>query len=399
MKQLVRPLLFIAILLFSVQADARTYHPRTIKTKNLTGSGDGDGANDASVKLPIGFPFESTESSSSGTETSATKSNIVYTFDIQDDIGPTVLHQTRNALAEARDMNADYVLIHISSTAGAMDAAEDIKNEINNFGKPVLVYMDNKNIPASQLISAAGDSVYLRNITSAINAKDFNRKPVNTSIAAQRKAEKFNTVTLTTWDADPHSGMISRHPKSFFPLSEANSGVDAVLFHAGLSDLKVVEYKETFISKMVDMLLSPAAGFFLALLFSFIIALQKRSSFPGPVTFLMIIILPFVIYPLYTGGLAKMWELGLLLLMSSLLLLLRNRKEYVQQFLLLGLAFAFFLCRSGDFLLFVNSSAAWQFALSFFAVFTGGNLLHLSRWFIQRFRSGTNTSLNYQLHS
>lgn len=91
---------------------------------------------------------------------------LVYQYKIQEEIGPAAWRNTQKAVQEAEDLNADYILIHMNTYGGMVDAADSIRTRLLNAKPIVLVFIDNNAASAGALISIACDSIYMRKSAS-----------------------------------------------------------------------------------------------------------------------------------------------------------------------------------------------------------------------------------------
>ncbi|MBI3511214.1 MAG: hypothetical protein HY064_11165 [Bacteroidetes bacterium] len=359
-----RAAILFLLAMLCMHASAYARDPR-VKTGLGKGTGIGDGANDNTVKLPIGLPCEITdanENSGGGDAVSSQPSNIVVTFDMPAEIGPEAIHQTRAALDEADDMNAAYVLIRINSVSGTMNSAQDIKNELMEFDRPVLVYVNDQAIPAAKLISTAGDSIY-KNRKNNIQPKNKISIPKDIAATHRHYSNEKNENTVA-------GNFISNSSVNANSSSEEMNAFANV----SLQHFKVVEFHEGFSGKLVDWCLDPFVSFFLIAGLSFGLAWQKRSFFPGPSTFFCMVIIPLLFVPLISSGLANWQETVIFSLLLLLITILPMKKRPTRFSLLLLLSVAILFCRTGSminidlplllinaFPVFVAVFAGWKF--------------------------------------
>ncbi len=88
-------------------------------------------------------------------------SKIIYQLNIEEEIAPPVWHRTKKAFAEAREMKADIILIHMNTYGGQVDVADSIRTKILDSPIPVYVLIDNNAASAGALIAIACDSIYM----------------------------------------------------------------------------------------------------------------------------------------------------------------------------------------------------------------------------------------------
>lgn len=296
------------------------------------GNTRGGGAN-TEVNLPIGLP-ESGPEAPAPNEPSGT-SNIVYTFDLSDDNGASSANQTHSALEKARDMNAKCVLIRINSFAGGWDAAENIRQEILGYDRPVMVYVNNQTIPAATFISSGADSIYTKK-----GAKIANNKARNHSQTTSTNSVQENTAVT---------------PKEITSASnqdeESNDVVsmNEILFKAGLGNLTVVEHTPGIGERVTDFLMHPAVVLCILLLTGLIMRRAAKSKLPGPMLYLLVAIVVLYIAPFQVSGFATPVEiLSVLLLIAGVVTASRYHQKWITGILLVVLTFALMLIRTGD---------------------------------------------------
>lgn len=89
------------------------------------------------------------------------KQKLIYQFEILEEIAPPVWHKTQKAFAEAKEMNADLILIQMNTYGGMVDMADSIRTKILNCPIPVYVFINNNAASAGALIAIACDSIYM----------------------------------------------------------------------------------------------------------------------------------------------------------------------------------------------------------------------------------------------
>lgn len=303
---------------FSIQAFA--YNPKLKKPGIGEGIGTGgvENTNTNEVKLPIGLPFSINDApgASGPTDGNDGYEKIVYTFDLPDGQGPQSYHETHSAFEQARSMNAACVLIRMNSMSNALDAAENLSNEITDYDRPVMVYVNDKAIPASTLISMAAD-----NKKNAANPKH------KQAIAAKSKLTSDNQVKRAPRDERDCTTMSNVLPIGKQFTTGQNGDLDEVLTQAGLNNYTVVHYSHGFFAQMIDWCMKPVVSLLLIVLIALGLRLQIRSVFPGPATFLLMVTLPLFGVPLFVGGLAGAGEFGLTLFFVIATIIVTRRKS------------------------------------------------------------------------
>lgn len=328
---LVKRFAFIALLLSAVFPSLS--FGRTGGINEGTGGGNGG----PEISLPFGFPIKLHDEPSSGggedggsdgkgTETS----HIVYKFDLTDEIGPSSWRQTQAAFRQASALKADFVLIHMNTWGGAVDAADNIRQHILDYDRPVMVYIDRNAASAGALISLACDSIYMSKGASfgAATVVDQNGTP-----APEKYQSYMRSILRSTAEAtgrDPKIAEAMNDPRIYiagvndsgkvltFTSSEAlrnrfcNAEVGSIhdlMLHAGLSNYKLVEYKAGTIERIIDFLLNPIVSGVLILLI--VGGIYFELQHPGVGLPLFVALGAAILYfaPLYLEGLARNWEI------------------------------------------------------------------------------------------
>ena len=105
---------------------------------------------------------------------------IVYKYEMTEQIAPAIWRITKKSFEEAIKIGADYILIHMNTYGGLLDAADSIRTMILNSPIPVIVFIDNNAASAGALIAIACDSIYMRpgGSIGAATVVDQTGKPV-----------------------------------------------------------------------------------------------------------------------------------------------------------------------------------------------------------------------------
>lgn len=275
---------------------------------------------------------------------------IVYKFNIKEQIAKPVWRVTQQSINEAEKLNADYILIHMNTYGGAVDAADSIRTKIINTKIPVLVFIDNNAASAGALISIACDSIYMRKgasigaatvvnqsgeqvpdkyqsfmrslmrATAESHGKDtliknndtsyvWRRNPkiaeamVDPRLYVQGVSDTGQVLTLTTEEAIYHG---------FCEGSAEN--IKEVMQIAGIEDYEVIEYTYTALEKIIQLLVNPAVSGILIMVIIGGIYFELQT--PGIGFPLGAALLAAVLYfaPLYLEGLAQNWEMVIFIL-------------------------------------------------------------------------------------
>lgn len=86
----------------------------------------------------------------------------IYRLPIKQEIAQPVRKIVLDGLEEAKEWNADLILIEMDTYGGAVDAADDIRTALLNSTIPVWVYIENNAASAGAFISIACTKIYMK---------------------------------------------------------------------------------------------------------------------------------------------------------------------------------------------------------------------------------------------
>jgi len=92
----------------------------------------------------------------------AAEKPLIYKIDIKKEIDRTSQIYLNKGLAEAQELNADAILLHLNTYGGLVDAADSMRTAVLYSPIPVYVFIDNNAASAGALISIAGKKIYMR---------------------------------------------------------------------------------------------------------------------------------------------------------------------------------------------------------------------------------------------
>lgn len=269
----------------------------------------------------------------------------VYKFDIKREIGPAAWRQTKEAMKDAKEWNADIVLIHMNTYGGMVLHADSIRTAILNSKIPVYVFIDNNAASAGALISIACDSIYMRtgaNIGAAtvVNQTgeampDKYQSYMRSTMRATAESHGKDTIiqkgdTIYKWRRDPLIAEAMVDPRTYienvidtgkvltFTPDEAikngycegiANSVEEVLEKVGVGEYILKKYEPTRIEKMVDFMINPVLQGILIMLIIGGIYFELQT--PGIGFPILASVIAAVLYfsPLYLQGMAENWEI------------------------------------------------------------------------------------------
>ncbi len=90
------------------------------------------------------------------------KKKKVFVFELNQDIFPAAWRLVKNAMNEADQMHADYVVIKENTYGGDLASADSIHSRLLHARQPVLIWITQNAASAGALIAISCDSIYMR---------------------------------------------------------------------------------------------------------------------------------------------------------------------------------------------------------------------------------------------
>ncbi len=273
------------------------------------------------------------------------KTKKVLKLDIKREIGPAIWRQTKQAFKKANEKQVDYILIHMNTYGGLVDAADSIRTKILNSEIPVFVFIDNNAASAGALIAISCDSIYMRpgaNIGAAtvVNQSgeavpDKYQSYMRSTMRATAEAHGKDTIingkdTTYRWIRDPKIAEAMVDPRKrvegvsdsgevlTLTASEAMKhhycegtadNIEEVMELCGIQDYTIIEYKPTQLERFMGLLVSPYLQGILIMIIIGGIYFELQTpgiGFPIAASFIAAII---YFAPLYLEGIAQNWEI------------------------------------------------------------------------------------------
>ena len=278
-------------------------------------------------------------------ETANTDSSLVYRLPIFSNINSTTWVHTQSAFTEAKELNADAIVLHLNTYGGEVLFADSMRTKILNSDIPVYVFIDNNAASAGALISIAAKKIYMRpgaNIGAATvvnqtgeQMPDKYQSYMRSTIRATAEAQGKDTIvsgndTIVKWVRDPHiaeamvddrvsiAGVIDSGKVLTFTTLEAiehgfcdgiANNMAEVQTLIGLENAKLVSFEPSFYDGIKGFLTSPILSGLLILIIIGGIYFEMQS--PGIGFPILASLVAAVLYfaPLYLDGLAANWEI------------------------------------------------------------------------------------------
>lgn len=254
----------------------------------------------------------------------------IYQFDIKEEIAPPAWRKTQKALAEAKEIGADIILIHMNTYGGMLESADSIRTAILQSPIPVWVFIDNNAASAGALISIACDSIYMRQGASigAATVVDQSGQVVPDKYQSYMRSMMRSTAEATGRDVDIAQAMVDPRVaipgvsdsgqvvtftstealKYGFCNAKAESIAEIISIN-NLTKINIVKQQLTATDKLIGFLTMPMISGILIMLI--IGGLYFELQSPGVGFPLIASITAAALYfaPLYVEGLAANWEI------------------------------------------------------------------------------------------
>lgn len=254
----------------------------------------------------------------------------VFTFKIDEEIAPPAERKTKKAMEQAKELNADIIILHLNTFGGMLDAADKIRTMILESEIPVWVFIDNNAASAGALISIACDSIYMCSGASIGAASVVNQ---NGEIMPDKYQSYMRSLMRSTAEAngrDPNIAEAMVDPRVYiegvndtgkvltFTTQEAilngycegsAQNIDEILKNNNIIDYTIIEQELSWIDYFIGFLVNPIVSGILIMLI--IGGIYFEFQTPGVGFPLIVAITGAVLYfaPLYLEGLASNWEI------------------------------------------------------------------------------------------
>ena len=279
---------------------------------------------------------------------SATKN--IYMLRLDDEIGSSTWHYTRQALDEASDKGADMILVHLNTYGGSVVHADSIRTSLMNSQIPVVAFVDNNAASAGALIALACDTVVMRGgatmgAVTVVNGADGSAMPdkYQSYMRAMMRAtaENHGRTPEGKWRRDPLiaeamvdprvkvDGLIDSTRVLTFTTEEAlkwgyadskAESVPEVLSQLGISDYTVEQYNPTWTDRLIGFFTSPGVQAILIMIIIGGIYMELQSPGMGFPSAAAIIAAALYFLPIYITGIASSWII--LIFVAGLILVL-----------------------------------------------------------------------------
>ena len=276
-----------------------------------------------------------------------TDTNLVYVFEISEEIAQPVWFNLQMALEEAEEKNAKILIVNMNTYGGGVETADSIRTAILKAELPVYMLVNNNAASAGALISIACDKIFMTPGSSigAATVVTQDGAPAIDKYQSYFRSKMRATAEVTGRDPDIAEAMvdedieiegITKKGKLLtFTVSEAithnfcDGEVDDLsdlLKSLQLDHYTVYTYQPTTVSTIISFLVHPMISGLLIMLMLGGIYFELQSPGIGfPITASLVAATLFFA-PLYLQGMAENWEIiiffvGLVLLAAEILVI------------------------------------------------------------------------------
>jgi len=285
--------------------------------------------------LALLLTMVSAAQSTSDTTDTANKEKKVVVFDIKEEIAPPIWHKTKKAIQQAKDINADLIVIHMNTYGGMLESADSIRTILLDTKIPVSVFIDNNAASAGALISIACDSIYMRAGANIGAATVVNQEGKAMPDKYQSYMRSMMRATAEAKNRDPQiaqamvdprivvEGVIDSSMVLTFTTSEAiehgfcegqTNNLDEVIRKSGFSNYKIIKQQLTTSDHIIGFLINPFISGILIMLIIGGIYFELQSPGLGFPSAAAVIAALLYFAPLYIEGLAANWEILLFII-------------------------------------------------------------------------------------
>ncbi len=274
-----------------------------------------------------------------------------FSIDLKKNVGSTTWLYIQKGFEEAKQLNANTIIIEMNTYGGEVGFADSIRTKILNSDIPVIVFIDNNAASAGALISIACERIYMRkgatigaaSVVDQTGQKlpDKYQSYMRATMRATAEAHGKDTIisgndTIYKWKRDPliaeamvdertaiknvtDSGKVLTFTteeaiKYNYCDGMAENITEVIKSEIGEEDFELIKFKPTTWDNIKGFLMSPIFQSILIMLIIGGIYFELQS--PGIGFALGVAITAALLYfaPLYIDGLAEHWEIILFII-------------------------------------------------------------------------------------
>ena len=285
----------------------------------------------------------------------------LYRIDIHQDISSTTWRYLQAGMDEARQSDADGVIIHLNTYGGTVVHADSMRTLLLNSNIPTYAYIENNAASAGALIAIACDSIYMQHgarigAATVVNEtgeampdkyQSYMRATMRATAEAQGRDTTITAAgdTIVSWHRDPliAEAMVDQRivvPQLSdsgqvltFTANEAlennyceavvNNLEEAITEQLGIEQYTITQYNPSLYDKIAGFLTNPALQALMVTLIIGGIFFELKTPGIGLPSAVALIATVLYFVPLFIGGTAESWEVlafvvGIILLIIEL---------------------------------------------------------------------------------
>ncbi len=268
----------------------------------------------------------------------------IFYFKLFSNIDPSASRIVKKAMSEAKDVDADLIIVHLNTYGGTLVDADSIRTNFLHSQIPIWVLVDNNAASAGALISIAANKIFMvpGSTIGAATVVDQTSQALPDKYQSYMRAMMRSTAIARGRDpkiaeamVDPDiyiPGIIDSGKVLTFTAQEALKNgfcdeivqdFDDLIAKNNLQNAQIIKMRITWLDKLINFFLNPLVSGILIMLIIAGIFFELQS--PGIGFPLILAIISAVLYfvPYYIEGLAANWEIiifiiGIILLLVEL---------------------------------------------------------------------------------
>lgn len=259
----------------------------------------------------------------------------VYYFKIEGTIDKHTEILADSALANAKRLDVDYVIVEINTPGGDLAASMAINQFLLDYPKPTFAFINNNAYSGGAMIAIACDSIYMADGGSigAVTPIDsqtgkYASEKIRSAVrgkmraTAEKNGRNPNIAEAMVDETHQHDSVatpgkiVVYTPKEAIKnkYCEANlNSIEEILKHTKMPDAKVYRHVPSTLEKIVSFFANPAVSSILVLLIIGGIYFELQTPGVGFPLAAALVALALYFVPYYIKGLAENWELLLFL--------------------------------------------------------------------------------------
>jgi membrane-bound serine protease (ClpP class) len=254
----------------------------------------------------------------------------VMIMEIKSEIDPRMTRYVDLALANAKEIKADMVLIEMDTYGGVLTDAKEIVDKIMHFEKPVFVFINSDAASAGALISISCDSIYMSPGASigAATVVDGSGQKAPDKYQSYMRSIMRSTAEENKRDPRIAEGMVDEDVEIpgikaagkilTFSTSEALTNgyceakvesINEILERTNFKGATIEKFELGTAEKIISMVLNPFISGILILIIIAGIYFEMQAPGLGFAGLAALVALVLYLVPYYLNGLAANWEI------------------------------------------------------------------------------------------